>query len=365
MNDNSDSGGRMKAIHILGPGKAAVTEQPVPKLRPGHLLVQPVCVAVQPSDWKHVDYMLVGDPTGVRMGFEYSGHVCDVGPEVTQDFRRGDRVFGLCHASNSLDKENGTFAEYAVVRSEFQMRIPENLSWSEAASLSCGLIPVCQGLYQDLGLPWPGVVSSYPKKGLILIYGGSTVSGMMGIQFAKLSKFEVITTCSAHNFGLMKYLGADHCVEYHSEGCDSQIRDIVRDRLTLAWDCISTAKSARTCATVMSKARASHYSSLLYINPSILRRVNQKITCTTTIGYTIFGERLQKETVVEPRPEDYEYWLKFWAMSETLLRDRQIRPPPQLLNVGGSGLCGVLCGMNYLKKGQVSGAKLVYDLRPS
>lgn len=131
------------------------------------------------------------------------------------------------------------------------------------------------------------VVSSHPKKGLILIYGGSTASGMMGIQFAKPSEFEVVTTCSAHNFGVMKSLGADHCVDYYSEKCDSQIRDIVRDRLTLAWDCISTVKSARTCAIVMSKARASPYSSLLYINPSILRRVNQKITCKTTIGYTM------------------------------------------------------------------------------
>lgn len=186
---------------------------------------------------------------------------------------------------------------------------------------------------------------------------------MMGIQFAKLSNCEVVTACSAHNFKLLKSIGADHCVDYHSEGCDAQIRDIVRDRLTLAWDCIATVQSARTCATVMSRARGGHYSSLLYINPSILRRVNQKITCTTTIGYTIFGERLHKETVIEPRPEDYEYWMKFWAASEALLRDRHIKPPPQMLNDGGSGLSGVLCGMNYLKRGEVSGAKLVYSLR--
>ncbi|GKT88336.1 LOW QUALITY PROTEIN: zinc-binding oxidoreductase [Colletotrichum tofieldiae] len=132
----------MRAIHIEGRGKAVITENTIPKLRDGHILVRPRAVAVQPSDWKHVDYMLVGDPTGARMGFEYAGDVIDVGKHVSQDFRKGDRVFGLCHASNALDKENGTFADFAVVRSEFQMKIPEHLDYVEAAALSSGLVPV-------------------------------------------------------------------------------------------------------------------------------------------------------------------------------------------------------------------------------
>lgn len=74
------------------------------------MLVKPKAVALQPSDWKHVDFMLVGDPTGVRLGFEYAGDVVDVGNmacAASHTFEKGDRVFGLCHATSV------TYSQYA------------------------------------------------------------------------------------------------------------------------------------------------------------------------------------------------------------------------------------------------------------
>ncbi|GJC86482.1 protein TOXD [Colletotrichum liriopes] len=351
----------MRAIHIEGRGKAVITENTIPKLRDGHILVRPRAVAVQPSDWKHVDYMLVGDPTGARMGFEYAGNVIDIGKHVSQDFRKGDRVFGLCHASNALDKENGTFADFAVVRSEFQMKIPEHLDYVEAAALSSGLVPVCQGLYQDLSLPLPTRPASAPIIKL-LIYGGSTASGIMGIQFSKLSNCRVVATCSPHNFTYLKSLGVDHCVDYRSETCVDEIRAFVGDELLYAWDCIATVQSARICAAAMSRSKGGHYSSLLFLNGTILKKMNPKIQCTTTIGYTIFGEKFHKETVIESRLEDYKFWMEFWAMCERLIWEGEIRPPPQIVNMGGESLEGVLFGMQHLKMGKVSAGKLVYTM---
>lgn len=89
----------MKAIHIESRSRAVILERPVPKLRDGHVLVRTRAVAVQPSDWKHVDFMWVGDPTGVRLGFEYAGDVVDPGDKAAHGLERGDRVFGLCHAT--------------------------------------------------------------------------------------------------------------------------------------------------------------------------------------------------------------------------------------------------------------------------
>lgn len=89
----------MRAIHIECRAKAVILQKPIPTIRDGYILVQPKAVAIQPSDWKHVDFMWVGDPTGVRLGFEYAGDIVDIGANTACDFKIGDRIFGLCHAT--------------------------------------------------------------------------------------------------------------------------------------------------------------------------------------------------------------------------------------------------------------------------
>lgn len=91
----------MKAIRIEARGCASIITAPLPKLesRDEYVLVRTTAVAVNPSDWKHVDFMLVGDPTGSRPGLDYAGVVVDVGKAVTQNFKKGDRVFGIVNGS--------------------------------------------------------------------------------------------------------------------------------------------------------------------------------------------------------------------------------------------------------------------------
>ncbi|CCF34701.1 TOXD [Colletotrichum higginsianum] len=349
----------MKAVIIQGRGQAAITTSALPKLRDGYILVKIAAVAINPSDWKHVDFMWVGDPTGTRPGLEYAGVVVDVGPGVDKDFKAGDRVFGIINGSNVRQKEDGAFAEYAVAKAALQMKIPDHVDDTEAAAITSGLVAVGQGLYQALELPLP--TSPSPEPIPLLIYGGSTASGIMGIQFAKLSNCTVVATCSPKNFDYVKSLGADFCVDYRAEDCAEQIKAFTKGRLRHAWDCIATAQSARICAAAMS-IRGGHYSSLLYLVPSIVKKINPKINCSTTLGYTILGETIEKETVIEPRPDDYEFGKMFWGVSEKLLQEDKFRPVRQIINEGGDGLEGVLHGIKYLKQGNVSAGKLVYTI---
>ncbi len=80
------------------------------------------------------------------------------------------------------------------------------MSFEEAATLGVGITTVGQGLYQSLGLPLPGQGKGDGK--VLLIYGGSTATGALAIQFAKLSGLTVVTTCSPRNFDYVKKLGA-------------------------------------------------------------------------------------------------------------------------------------------------------------
>ena len=66
-----------------------------------------------------------------------------------------------------------------------QMRIPENVSFEAAATAGVGVATTGYGLYKVLELPIPGSGSSSDGRP-ILVYGGSTATGTIAIQFAKM-----------------------------------------------------------------------------------------------------------------------------------------------------------------------------------
>lgn len=66
------------------------------------------------------------------------------------------------------------------------MHIPEDVDFDAAASVGCGVGTVGYGLYKVLGLPWPEEGHGDITPPWILIYGGSTATGSLAIQFAKL-----------------------------------------------------------------------------------------------------------------------------------------------------------------------------------
>lgn len=173
---------KMKAI-VNRNSAAAVEEKPTPTLKPDYILVKVKAVALNPTDWKHI----VGAraPDGTTVGCDYAGIVEEVGPKVTKAFKKGDRIFGVAHGSNYSDADAGVFAEYAVVKGDVQMHVPENLSLEEACTLPLGATTVAQGLYQQalkMNLPTEPIKDKQP----VLIYGGSSATGVLAIQYAKL-----------------------------------------------------------------------------------------------------------------------------------------------------------------------------------
>jgi NADPH:quinone reductase-like Zn-dependent oxidoreductase len=58
------------------------------------------------------------------------------------------------------------------------------MSFESAATLGSGILTVGQNLYQSLSLPLPK--HSAPGDTFVLVYSGSTATGSLAIQFAKL-----------------------------------------------------------------------------------------------------------------------------------------------------------------------------------
>ena len=133
-----------KAIVIESRGIARlVSDAPIPRLRDDYILVQNVAVAINPTDWQHID----GEgQSGAIVGCDYAGIVMDVGPNVTKLFAKGDRVCGFIHGSNGDNHENGAFAEYVTAKGDLQIPIPNGVSFEEAATLGVGMYDTCQPL---------------------------------------------------------------------------------------------------------------------------------------------------------------------------------------------------------------------------
>lgn len=174
-----------KAIVITRKGHAElVSSRPLPHLRDGFILVKTVAVALNPTDWKHIHYF--DNLRDALVGSDYAGIVEAVGPGVTKTFQPGDRVFGPVRGCDVTQQENGAFAEYIVAKGDLANRIPDTLGFEDAATLGMGLMTVAQGMYQALGLVRPERPITQAESEPVLIYGGSTATGSLGIQFARL-----------------------------------------------------------------------------------------------------------------------------------------------------------------------------------
>lgn len=91
--------------------------------------------------------------------------------------------FSVASEVNHIDWFSLPFQEFAVAKGDLQMKIPDNLSDEQAASLGVGLTTVGLALYQSLEMHLP----PYEPHGIpVLIYGGSTATGSLAIQFAAL-----------------------------------------------------------------------------------------------------------------------------------------------------------------------------------
>ncbi|RAH70537.1 zinc-binding alcohol dehydrogenase family protein [Aspergillus aculeatinus CBS 121060] len=340
-----------KAIVVTSPKQASlVRDRAIPTLRDDYILVKTVSVALNPTDWKHIAFLA---PVGVLVGCDYAGIVEEVGKNVQGKFQKGDRVCGFVHGANAVEPEDGAFAEYIVAKADVSTKIPANLSFQEAATLGVGITTVGQALYQSLKLAPPTAPTTTREP--LLIYGGSTATGALAIQFAKLSGYQVLTTCSPHNFDLVKQLGADAAFDYKDPDTPAAIRRYTDNKLRLVLDTISVEASAKFCDEALS-TEGGEYSALLAVGIE-----RQNVNDRWTLAYTAVGEDFTfGETPMPAKPQDREFAARFWETATQLLAEGKIKVHRP--KVGARGLEGVMEGLELLKQDKVSGEKLVYNV---
>ena len=207
---------RMKAVVIESYGgvtelKEKVIEKPV--LLDNQVLVEVKAASVNPIDWKLREGYLkerYDFDFPIILGWDVAGVVTEVGEHV-QDFQVGDRVF----ARPELTRY-GTYAEYTVVDELLLARIPDNISFEQAASVPLAGLTAYQALFDVLEIM---------EGQKVLIHGGAGGVGTYAVQLAKLKGAYVATTASKKNHGYLSSLGADQCIDYKSESFEEILHE--------------------------------------------------------------------------------------------------------------------------------------------
>lgn len=205
----------MKALVLSAHGELdqlqVVTDKPVPKAATGHVVIR-----VGASSFNYHDVFTVRGMPGIKVplpvviGLDLAGTITEIGDGVS-GWSIGDRVLinplkpGVGLMGEMVD---GGMAEYAAADARQLIRLPDTVSFEQAASL-----PVAYGTAHRMLITHRTV-----KPGdKVLILGASGGVGTASIILAKLLGAEVIA-CAGSNekCARLKALGADHVVNYQT-----------------------------------------------------------------------------------------------------------------------------------------------------
>ncbi|RYP47487.1 hypothetical protein DL768_006459 [Monosporascus sp. mg162] len=348
-----------RAITQDADGRPQLTDGVVlPMLLPGTVLVKTTAMALNPSDYK----MGAAFPTpGAIVGMDFAGTVIRIAEGTETDLVVGDTVCTAVHGSNPAEPGNGAFAEYVRVPANMLLRVPTSLGPVQASTLGTALATCIMALWGDkaLGLSsTPDTVTDTLFPPLpVLVYGGSTATGTIAIQLLKLSGYDPITTCSPHNFDLVRSRGASAAFDYTSLDVAAAIKTHTGGRLKYALDCIADPHSVDVCYRAIQRV-GGRYASLELVSDELLRK-RRAVKPAFVMAPEVYGSevKLAKGYERPPNAENQKLAVRFFRVFQRLVDEGKLVAHP--LQVLEGGLDGVLAGLDLLKSGSVSGKKLV------
>src|ERR1700681_4389151 len=149
------------------------------------------------------------------MGVDVAGVIETIGESVVS-WNRGDQVF-----YHTTWRKDGSYAEFNVAPAHTFARIPEGISFVDAATLPYAALTAYCALYRRL----------HVREGdIVLVHAAAGGVGGFAVQLAKAAKAFVIGTCSAPNAKYVTELGADEVINYRSEDVFERAKAIAGDR---------------------------------------------------------------------------------------------------------------------------------------
>jgi NADPH:quinone reductase-like Zn-dependent oxidoreductase len=152
-----------------------------------------------------IPFRLMIGLTGPRksiIGLVLAGEIEAIGKDIKR-FKPGDQVYGL------TGFDLGAYAEYTCMKETDSTHgclaiKPTKISYEEATMVSYGGLLAFQ--FMEKG--------NIQRGQEVLVYGGSSTTGTVAIQYAKYLGARVTAVCSTANLEMVKSLGADVVIDY-------------------------------------------------------------------------------------------------------------------------------------------------------
>lgn len=194
---------------------------PTPSPRPGEVLIKVSAAGLNRADLLQRKglYPPPEDASPI-MGLEVAGVVIATGAGV-DNWHVGDKVCALTHG--------GGYADYTVAPVSQCLPIPAGLGMAEAAALPEALLTVWHNLFQRCQL----------RTGeRVLIHGGASGIGTLGIGICKAMGAEVYTTAgSEEKCRALEALGATRAINYQAEDFEQVLGDLgMKDKINVILD---------------------------------------------------------------------------------------------------------------------------------
>ena len=214
-----------------------------PKLKANEVMIQ-----VEAASYNYNDLWAIwGEPTKVTLphisGSDAAGKVTEVGENVTK-LNVGDRVVShaniscrvcsMCTAGREYDCPDrkiwgfdtgplwGAFAQFTHLPEVNVVKLQDNVSFNDAAAISMAGMTAWHALVERAKI--------HPGQA-VLVMGGRSGVGTIGIQIAKLFGCDVITTIGNDDQEeKCKELGADYVVNHRKEDWFKKVREFTKKK---------------------------------------------------------------------------------------------------------------------------------------
>ena len=233
----------MKALVLKEYRRFAVEDFDVPTLQPDEVLVRVRACGICGSDVHGMDGSSGRRIPPIVMGHEASGEIAQLGSDVT-DWKAGDRVtfdstvycgecwfckrgkINLCENRRVLGvscgeyRRHGAFAEFVAVPQRILYRLPDNLSFEQAAMVEAVSVAV------------HAVKRTPLADDAITVVVGTGMIGLLVVQVLRAMNCKTVIAIDleANKLSLAKKLGATHTLKADDAALPEKIRALTGGR---------------------------------------------------------------------------------------------------------------------------------------
>ncbi|KAF4990990.1 hypothetical protein FGRMN_8111 [Fusarium graminum] len=385
-------------LHAIRQPYQVTSGYAVPEIKHNHeLLVRADTIGLNPIDWKAPsDYGFAIPELPYMSGREASGTVVRA-PQTESRIKNGDKVIVI--STDYRDLRKATYQQY-IVASDFNVvKIPKEITVQQGATLGVAYVAAALSLGICLGVDFtkvhngPNILklvrevpeetlpedirgeclnSILPSEGAkagdwIAIWGGSSTSAVIAVQLARLVGLKVALVVDNAKHGIRisenPVLRPDLLVDSHDpERAISIIRANTKGKLRFGIDTVG-----KNTAEILLRALGPEE---LHRNTQVTSPPSTPPTEPTVPAHLVGLSGIPKVgntagVVLHTMPvklyhEVAEIGEALSSWLERLLSSRAL-VPPRIIDVE-DGLHNVNKGLDRMRKGEISGGKLVVDL---